>query len=94
MKEKDSRSLRKVKSGMFDDTVVIGNWECFLDDSYFHMWCVRRHESKDFNKTIHVVNKKSAENLIELLNIADRMHEDLKDRNYTDATEKWEELTK
>jgi hypothetical protein len=42
-------------------------WECFCDQRYFGMWCVRRREDNAFLDGFHVVSKAEAEHLVELL---------------------------
>lgn len=45
------------------------NWEIFLDHSYYHLWCVRNKQDKDFNslQSFHFSNKEDAEKFLELV---------------------------
>ena len=47
-------------------------YEIFNDSSYYGMWCVRDTEDKDFDSRTswHFVDKKDAEQLLDLLNKA------------------------
>ncbi len=50
---------------------LVAGWECFSDVSYFDMWCVRRVGEKCFGHSFHVVNEKSAKELIRALSEQD-----------------------
>lgn len=43
-------------------------WEFFCDESYYHLWCVRRVTEREFSQSYHVVNEQEARHLSELLN--------------------------
>ena len=43
-------------------------WECFRDDSYFGLWCVRPWRDRRFGAGFHVNSKTEAEGLRDLLN--------------------------
>ena len=43
-------------------------WETFCDASYYHLWCVRRINEREFGQCYHVVNAQEAKHLVELLN--------------------------
>lgn len=43
-------------------------WETFCDESYYHLWCVRRKTEREFGQAYHVVDQQEANHLLELLN--------------------------
>ena len=43
-------------------------WETFCDDSYYHMWCLRKIGQRGFNNGFHINNRDEATVLCELLN--------------------------
>jgi hypothetical protein len=46
-------------------------WETYCDESYYHMWRVRRKNERGFQDGFHVQNGKEANQLVELLNKQD-----------------------
>jgi hypothetical protein len=49
----------------------IKKWECFCDESYYGLWCVRLKTEREFGQGFHIFNKIEAEMLCELLNKLD-----------------------
>jgi hypothetical protein len=45
-------------------------WECFLDEGYFGLWCVRRVGEREFGQGFHLQNSQEAHVLCDLLNAA------------------------
>ena len=43
-------------------------YECFCDECYYHMWRVRRKDTRTFNDGWHVNNRQEAEGLTAELN--------------------------
>lgn len=43
-------------------------WECFCDESYYHLWAVREVGEKRWGHCFHVQSKEEAEGLRDLLN--------------------------
>ncbi len=43
-------------------------WEYFCDESYYHLWAVRRKTETAFGQGFHVQNEEEAKGLTELLN--------------------------
>lgn len=52
-------------------------WECFRDDSYFGLACLRRSDARDFHSGIHIQHFKEAEALRDLLNEYEQKIRDL-----------------
>lgn len=50
------------------DPAEMGPWECFQDESYYDMWCVRRVHDRTFGDGFHLVNGGEAARLCDLLN--------------------------
>jgi len=46
-------------------------WETYCDESYYHMWRVRRKNERGFNDGFHLNNGEGARQLVELLNKQD-----------------------
>lgn len=56
---------------MTDNTALaqeLGPWECFRDDSYYDMWCVRCVHDRTFGHGFHLVQGDEAAALRDLLN--------------------------
>ena len=47
-------------------------WETFCDESYYHMWRVRKRHERGFNDGFHINNREEAIALCELLNKIER----------------------
>lgn len=47
-------------------------WETFCDESYYHMWRVRRKNERKFEDGFHLNNREDAEALVEHLNGTDQ----------------------
>lgn len=43
-------------------------WECFIDESYFQLYCVRNKDDKQFESCFHLPNKIDAKQLCNILN--------------------------
>jgi hypothetical protein len=43
-------------------------WECFQDDSYYDMWCVRQVDKRAWGEGFHLINGEEAEALTAMLN--------------------------
>lgn len=45
-------------------------WEMFLDEWYFHLWCVRPVGDRDFNSpnSRHFVRREDAQNFLNKMN--------------------------
>lgn len=54
------------------------NWETFRDDSYYHMWRLRRKNERKWDDGFHINSKEEAEALCELLNKLEGEIENLK----------------
>ena len=50
------------------DNKQVELWEYFCDESYYHLWCVRREYEKGFGCGFHVQSEVEAKALCELLN--------------------------
>lgn len=50
----------------------MSEWETFCDESYYHLWRVRRKSDRNFNDGFHVQDGKEAAALAELLNGLER----------------------
>lgn len=44
-------------------------WECFCDESYYGLWCVRTVDEKRWGHCFHVQTKEEAEGLRDTLNL-------------------------
>lgn len=53
-------------------------WETFRDDSYYHMWRLRRKNERKWDDGFHINSKEDAEVLCELLNKLEGEIENLK----------------
>ena len=53
-------------------------WECFLDESYFHMFCVRHKKRRGFDDSIHVKTKEEAEYIRDKFNMCTELVEALR----------------
>lgn len=49
-------------------TELAEDWEYFLDESYFDMWCVRPVGSRKFGDGFHLVSEEGGKALCEYLN--------------------------
>jgi hypothetical protein len=47
-------------------------WETFCDESYYHMWCLRKIGQRGFNDGFHINNRDEAIVLCDLLNKMER----------------------
>lgn len=45
-------------------TEIINGYEVYVDTSFYSMWAVRIEGEKDFNRTLHFIEKKDALNVI------------------------------
>jgi hypothetical protein len=54
-----------------NNTPRTNEWEIYCDESYYHMWRVRRKNERGFNVGLHVQNREGARQLVELLNKQD-----------------------
>jgi len=45
-------------------TEIINGCELYVDTSYYSMWAVRIHGERDFNQTLHFIEKQDALNII------------------------------
>lgn len=50
----------------------MSDWETFCDESYYHLWRVRRKNERGFNDGYHIHNGDEARALVELLNGLER----------------------
>ena len=50
------------------DALVSGQWEYFMDHSYYDMWCVRRKTERKWGQGFHVNDGNEAESLCRILN--------------------------
>lgn len=50
----------------------MSEWETFCDESYYHLWRVRRKSDRNFKDGFHVQDGKEAAALVELLNGLER----------------------
>lgn len=48
-------------------------WEYFCDESYYHLWAVRRKDQTEFGQCFHVQSLEEAKGLTELLNGKDSL---------------------
>ena len=55
-----------------EDKAIKADWECFCDDSYYHMWAVRKIGSKAFDEVIHVQTEQEAAFIVSQFNELDR----------------------
>jgi hypothetical protein len=53
------------------DIPRIDEWETYCDESYYHLWRVRRKNERGFNDGYHVHNGDEARALVDLLNKQD-----------------------
>jgi hypothetical protein len=53
------------------DTPRTDEWETYCDESYYHLWRVRRKNERGFNDGFHVHNGDEAKALVDLLNKQD-----------------------
>ncbi len=53
------------------DTPRTDEWETYCDESYYHLWRVRRKNERGFNDGYHVHNGNEAKALVDLLNKQD-----------------------
>jgi hypothetical protein len=53
---------------MNTDTPRTDEWETYCDESYYHLWRVRRKNERGFNDGYHVHNGEEARALVDLLN--------------------------
>jgi hypothetical protein len=56
---------------MNTDTPRTDEWETYCDESYYHLWRVRRKNERGFNDGYHVHNGDEARALVDLLNKQD-----------------------
>jgi len=56
---------------MNTDTPRTDEWETYCDESYYHLWRVRRKNERGFNDGYHVNNGDEARALVDLLNKQD-----------------------
>jgi hypothetical protein len=56
---------------MNTDTPRTDEWETYCDESYYHLWRVRRKNERGFNDGYHVHNGDEAKTLVDLLNKQD-----------------------
>jgi hypothetical protein len=61
-----------------NDTPRTDEWETYCDESYYHLWRVRRKNERGFNDGYHVHNGDEARALVDLLNKQDSEIENLK----------------
>lgn len=54
-----------------NDTPRPDEWETYCDESYYHLWRVRRKNERGFNDGYHVHNGNEARALVDLLNKQD-----------------------
>jgi len=54
-----------------NDIPRTNEWETYCDESYYHLWRVRRKNERGFNDGYHVQNGEGARQLVELLNKQD-----------------------
>jgi hypothetical protein len=54
-----------------NDTPRTDEWETYCDESYYHLWRVRRKNERGFNDGYHVHNGDEARALVDLLNKQD-----------------------
>lgn len=47
---------------------ALRRWECFCDDSYYHMWAVRAVGERRWGHCYHVPTREEGEGLRDLLN--------------------------
>jgi predicted ribosome quality control (RQC) complex YloA/Tae2 family protein len=70
----------------------MSEWETFCDESYYHLWRVRRKSERNFNDGVHVQDGKGAAALVELLNRLERERDEAREEAkrlegaYEDAT--------
>ena len=53
------------------DTPRTDEWETYCDESYYHLWRVRRKNDRGFNDGYHVHNGEESKALVDLLNKQD-----------------------
>jgi hypothetical protein len=56
---------------MKTETPRTDEWETYCDESYYHLWRVRRKNERGFNDGYHVHNGEEAKALVDLLNKQD-----------------------
>ena len=56
---------------MNTDTPRTNEWETYCDESYYHMWRVRRKNERGFDDGFHLQNGTEANQLVKLLNKQD-----------------------
>jgi hypothetical protein len=59
----------------------MSEWETFCDESYFHLWRVRRKDERGFDEGVHVNNGEEAKTLVELLNRLERERDEAREEN-------------
>ena len=66
---KDLKNFQMVQDNF--PAIEVPQWECFCDESYYHMWAVRPVGDRSFSskKLFHVASKEDAESLCEFLNL-------------------------
>lgn len=67
----------------------MSEWETFCDESYYHLWRVRRKSDRNFNDGFHVQDGKEAAALVELLNGLERERDEAREE-----AEYWKEAAK
>lgn len=57
----------------------MSEWETFCDESYYHLWRVRRKNERGFNDGYHLQNGEEAKALVELLNRLERERDEARE---------------
>ena len=57
----------------------MSEWETFCDESYYHLWRVRRKNDRNFYDGFHVQDGKEATALVELLNGLERERDEARE---------------
>jgi hypothetical protein len=68
---KESLRNNQPERTMNTDTPRTNEWETYCDESYYHLWRVRRKNERGFNDGYHVHNGDEARALVDLLNKQD-----------------------
>lgn len=64
----EGKDPQKTKNESSLDGAACSSWECFCDESYYHLWRVRKKNERRWDAGFHVQNKGEAEELRDLLN--------------------------
>jgi hypothetical protein len=65
----------------------MSDWETFCDESYYHLWRVRRKSERNFDDGYHLQQGEEARALVELLNRLEQERDEAREKYDMEATE-------